>query len=245
MKKQTLIILTALASSAFADGLTGSLSLTNNYVARGTAQNYDQTPVLMANINYDYKGFYLGFFTANVDFQEDRLGIQENPTDRELSFWAGYRFTVKNVTIDSMFGSYNYTGDTFTALDMVEAKINLSIPVKKFVFSTSLGYLPDYFNILSHSVWADFSVSYQINDKLTVNAGIGRQFITDRGGSDVMPYNKDGYSYTTWNAGVNYTFNKNWSANISYYNTNRHDLGEIYSNNPYGNNISAALKFSF
>lgn len=246
MKKLILfIVFILLTVSSFADGISGSAAITNNYVARGTAQNYDQTPVLMFNVNYDYKGFYLGFFTANVDFQEDHLGLQSKPTYRELSGWAGYRTNIGKITLDTMFGSYNYIGDTFTALDMVEFKTALSIPIGKFTVSSSCGYTPDYFNVLGRSIWADFGVSYQFNEKITFSVGLGRQFIPNKGGSNVMIYNPDGYSYTTWNAGLTYNLNKNWSIDVHYYNTDRHDLGSVYTHNPYGDNIAATFKFNF
>lgn len=235
--------------SCFADGLSGLVALTNNYVARGTAQNYGNTPVTMINANYDYKGFYVGVFTANVDFEEDKLGIQENPTYQEVSFWGGYRFSIntlnKDIGVDLMAGSYNYLGDTFTALDMVEVKTAITIPFGKFSSTTSIGFTPDYFNILGQSIWVDTQLIYNINDKFSVSAGIGRQIIKDKGRSNVMPYNPRGYSYTTWNAGINYQINKNWSAELRYFDTDRHDLGNIYSHNPYGQNVAATIKFSF
>lgn len=230
---------------SLAEGLSGSLSLTNNYVARGTAQNYSQDPVVMANINYDYKGFYIGLFTANVDFEEDKLGIQKSPTNREISGWIGYRFNLNKINIDTMVGSYNYLGDTFTSLDMIEGKVGLSIPIGKLNISSSLGYTPDYFNILGPSIWTDFTLSYQITPKFTFSAGIGRQEIWNKGGSNVMAYNPRGYSYSTWNIGLTYIINDNWSLDLHYYDTDRRDLGAIYSNNPYGQNLSATLKFNF
>ena len=125
MKKLLAITATLILSTTvlFADGLSGFLGVTSNYVARGTAQNYSGYPAGMFNLNYDYKGFYVGGFTANVDFGENQIGLQKYPTYLEYDGWVGYRHDFLGATFDLMFGSYNYAGDTFTNLDMVELKL--------------------------------------------------------------------------------------------------------------------------
>lgn len=239
-------ILAISANSCEADGVSGSASVTNNYVARGTAQTYSDIPSYMINVNYDYKGFYVGAFTANVDFGEDQIQTQSNPTYQEIDFWLGYRKPVDKLLFAFMFGTYNYLGDTFTPLDMMELKLAITVPVvDKLNFTGSVGWTPDYFNILGQSVWVEGNLVYIVNDKVSLSTGVGRQFIPNQGGSDVMPYMEDGYSYTTWNVGVTYTFNSNWSLDLRYADTDRPELGEVFERNPYGMNVSATIKFSF
>ena len=235
-----------LTSSAFADGMSSSVGITNNYVARGTAQTYSNIPSLQLNANYDYKGFYIGAFTANVDFGENQINMQKNPTNQEISAWCGYRHTIKNVLIDYMFGSYNYLGDTFTPLDMIEGKVAVTIPLnEQFSITSTCGYTPDYFNILGKSVWVDSSISYVFNKKITFSGGAGSQIIFSDGGTSAMPYNEKGYSYITWNMGMTYTINANWSIDVRYCNTDRPDLGSVFERNPYGQNYSVTLKYNF
>lgn len=246
--KHTLIAIGTLAAlllPSFAQ-TTGSIGLTNNYVARGTSQNYSGDPALMITLNHDFQScFYAGVFAANVDFEEDKFGLQNNPTHTEISGWVGYRHKVQTLTLDYMLGSYNYLGDTFTSLDMWEFKVGASIPLGKATFAANIGFTPDYFNVLGESLWGDISLSYPITEKLTASVGIGRQSISDNGDNKEIPYNKDGYSYTTWNIGAIYTINKRWSLEARYYNTNRHDLGEFYTHNAYGHNVAVTLKFNF
>lgn len=236
----------AFGINCHAEGVSGSFGVTNNYVARGTSQTYKDEPSYLVNLNYDYKGFYFGTFVANVDFGEEQIKTQSNPTYQEIDFWAGYRKSLGNNTLDFMIGSYNYLGDTFTALDMVEAKVAFTIPLnKQFSLTTSLGVTPDYFNILGKSVWVDSMLAYQANDKFNFSVGLGRQFIPDKGGSNVMPYLSDGYSYTTWNAGGTYIINKNLSLDLRFSDTDRHDLGSVFERNAYGVNFSATIKYNF
>ncbi len=245
--KTTIAFSLFLAASICASAqTTGSIGITNNYVARGTAQNYSGDPALMINVNHDFKsGFYTGVFAANVDFEEDKFGLQNDPTHTEISGWVGYRHKINTITLDYMAGSYNYLGDTFTSLDMLEFKVGMTIPIGKVSLNANVGYTPDYFHILGESIWADASLSYPITDKLVASAGVGRQFISDKGNNVDIPYNPEGYSYTTWNIGATYTFNKRWSLEARYYDTDRHDLGEVYTHNAYGQNVAVTLKFNF
>jgi uncharacterized protein (TIGR02001 family) len=235
----------ALASPAMAGQLSGSVGVTNNYVARGTAQNYNGGPSVMVNANYDFdSGFYVGGFAANVDFEEDEFGFDE-ATKVELSGWAGYRHKVGPVTLDYMFGSYNYLGDNDIPLDMIEAKVAATVPVGKASVTSSVGWTPDYFAILGSSWWVDTTVSYPVTPKITASAGVGRQIIDERGNGVSAPFNPDGYSYTTWNLGATYQVNPKWSVEARYYDTDRSDLGAVYSANPYGKQFAVTVRRGF
>jgi len=234
------------ASPALAGDFSGSVGVTNNYVARGTAQNYSGNPALMGNLNYDFdNGVYVGGFVANVDFEEDAFGLQDDPTSVELSGWVGYRHKIADVTLDGSLGSYNYLGDTFVSLDMVEVKLAASKPVGKATITGTVGWTPDYFNVLGSSWWLEAAVSYPVTDKITASAAFGREIISGSGDNYSVPYNPDGYSYSTWNIGATYQVSSNWSVEARYYNTDREDLGTFYSHNPYGDQYAVIVRRSF
>ena len=64
--------------------LSGNLTLANDYVARGlTASDHHPTLQGTLNANHD-SGFYLGFFGANVDFNDG------DGSSMEIDLTAGY-----------------------------------------------------------------------------------------------------------------------------------------------------------
>jgi hypothetical protein len=134
---------------------------------------------------------------------------------------------------------------TKAAMTVVEVKVAATVPVGKASLTGSVGYTPDYFNILGPSYWVDATVSYPVTAKLTVSAGIGRQIIDEKGNNQSIPFNPEGYSYTTWNVGGVYAIDEKWSVEARYYNTDRDDLGAFYSHNAYGDNYAVTIRRAF
>lgn len=108
MKNIFTAFLLMLSTTAFAD-LSGSATITNDYVWRGMTQGAENALQVGIDYNND-NGFYAGVWTSDVDFGGD--------VDREVDLYAGWSrgFDVPQIgATDVTIGyiKYDYQGEAF------------------------------------------------------------------------------------------------------------------------------------
>ena len=125
MRLTKLSLIAALAvSSAFAGGdiapvepvaveaeqesafeVSANLTITSNYIWRGMTQSSD-SPAVQGGIDLGYKGFYLGTWGSNVEF--------DNGTDNNLEadFYGGYKGELIGIGFDIGYIYYAYPNDS-------------------------------------------------------------------------------------------------------------------------------------
>ena len=132
MKNIFAAFLLMLSTTAFAD-LSGSATITNDYVWRGMTQGAENA--LQVGIDYnDDKGFYIGAWTSDVDFGGE--------VDREVDLYAGWSGALVDGVLDVTVGyiKYDYQGDAF---DFEEYLVGFS----------SNGFTVNYYDTLDSDVY--------------------------------------------------------------------------------------------
>jgi uncharacterized protein (TIGR02001 family) len=105
MKNIFTAFLLMLSTTAFAD-LSGSATITNDYVWRGMTQGAENALQVGVDYNND-NGFYAGVWTSDVDFGGD--------VDREVDLYAGWSGALVDGVLDVTVGyiKYDYQGEAF------------------------------------------------------------------------------------------------------------------------------------
>ena len=85
--------------------VSANLAITSNYIWRGMTQSSD-SPAVQGGIDLGYKGFYLGTWGSNVEF--------DNGTDNNLEadFYGGYKSSFAGVGFDIGYIYYAYPNDS-------------------------------------------------------------------------------------------------------------------------------------
>lgn len=132
MKNIFAAFLLMLSTTAFAD-LSGSATITNDYVWRGMTQGAENALQVGIDYNND-KGFYIGAWTSDVDFGGE--------VDREVNLYAGWSGALVDGVLDVTVGyiKYDYQGDAF---DFEEYLVGFS----------SNGFTVNYYDTLDSDVY--------------------------------------------------------------------------------------------
>jgi uncharacterized protein (TIGR02001 family) len=193
--------------SAYNPKLTGSLTVTSDYVFRGITQS-NEKPAMQAAVTLgDTTGPYIGAWASNVDFNDgDEAKV-------ELDLSGGYKWAWGLVSFDGGVIYYAYPGASDTLdYDYWEGKLAASVPAGPVTLTGSIFVSPDFFGGSDTAVYANGAASVPLfNSGVTANAAIGHQSIDDEasfGTSD----------YTDWTGGLSYTWEK-FTFSIAYYDT--------------------------
>lgn len=180
------------AHGALAQDLTlsGSVTAATRYVFRAVSFTGDR-PALQPYLELNYKGFYLGTWTSNVNFGPG------DPVDREIDFYAGYRGEVPG----GLSYHVNYARYTYDDLhDNGEFNLNLDYALgEKFGLAADFAYDP-----AAKTLAAGIGVSYAVTDKLTLSGDFGHEELL---------------SHLYWDLGATYSFNDNFLADLRYFDT--------------------------
>ena len=132
MKNIFTAFLLMLSTTAFAD-LSGSATITNDYVWRGMTQGAENALQVGVDYNND-NGFYAGVWTSDVDFGGD--------VDREVDLYAGWSGALVDGVLDVTVGyiKYDYQGEAF---DFEEYLVGFS----------SNGFTVNYYDTLDSDVY--------------------------------------------------------------------------------------------
>ena len=217
MKYITLLLMLAVTST-HAEGLSGSIGVTNAYMSRGTEQNVYHEPAVLGFVTYEKNGFYVSAFAANMNYGEG--------TTFELDGFGGYRFPAGEWLIDVGFAAINYPSSP-NMWNFVEYDIKADRPVGKGSFGIWLGYTDAYFYSYGQGVWSEAHGSYPINDKVSVSASVAYQDLND------------GWSYATYNVGTTISLAPTVLLDVRYSDTNQHDLDPLFGT--YNDRLAVTL----
>lgn len=222
----------AFASTAQA-GTAGSVSVTSDYIFRGTTQT-NQGPALQGGGEFAAEsGAYIGTWGSNVSWLSD-LSSTAAPisSSLELDVYGGYRGKFGDaVSFDVGALYYWYPGDFpsgFNSADTLElyagitvaASEKVSLGAKYSVATTDLfGYADS-----SGSGYLDLSANFVVAEGLTLGAHAGKQWINGSGNGP--------FEYTDWKLGITKAFDNGFSVGLAYTGTDADD--SLYVN-PYGN----------
>ena len=223
----------AFASTAHA-GTTGSVTVTSDYIFRGTSQT-NQEPALQGGVEYAAEsGAYIGTWGSNVSWLSD-LSTPAAPisSSLELDVYGGYRGKF-NDTVSYDVGAlyYWYPGDFpsgFNSADTLEvyagitvaASEKITLGAKYSVAATDLfGYTDS-----SGSGYLDLSANVVVAEGWTLGAHAGKQWIDGNGA----------FEYADWKLGITKAFSNGFSVGLAYTGT---DADTALYTNPFGSKIA-------
>ena len=187
---------------------TFSATAASNYIFRGISQT-DNNPAVFGKGQVSYDGFYAAVGAENVDFN--------NHSEAEYDLSAGWKPKFYGFNFDVGAIRYGYTDKTdHVDADTVEFKGVVSHDFGPATIGTSVFYTADYFGTHDDGVYYQANAAYKIIENLSASGAVGRQHISAGG------------DYTTWNAGCDYTIVENVALDLRYYDTNEHQLGNVY-----------------
>jgi uncharacterized protein (TIGR02001 family) len=221
-----------LAAPAYADGMRGSIkdkpearrctpsanvALTTDYVFRGFSQT-SEGPAVQGGFDLTCGMFYTGVWASSLDWQGD--------ASIEMDLYAGVKFTTGRIAWDLGVIYYAYPrSSTADEADFVELKVNASGEIwKGGTLGGTVYFSPDY-TLETGNVWTfegSFSQALPAIGRFspTFSALVGYQVATSDKAAFAANVTDDESKYMYWNAGVTFAFEKNWSLDVRYWDTN-------------------------
>lgn len=158
------LVAAATSAPAFAQEVSGNVTLTSDYVWRNVTQsNFD--PTIQGGLDVDFgNGFSLGAWASGVDFSDE-----PEDTNLEVDFYGSYSFDLGGV--DASIGAIYYAyPDADTAdLNFYEVNFGLSKSFEGFSLGGTLNWDPD-----NETVYADVAADFAVTDIFTLSAGYGK-----------------------------------------------------------------------
>lgn len=187
-----------------------SVSVTgaSDYIFRGVSQT-ENGPAIFggAKINYDH--FYVAAGGENVDFR--------NGINAEYDLSAGWSPSLTGFNFDVGAVRYGYIGaPTGVSIDTIEVRGSVSRTFGAVKLGGAVNYAFEYFGTKRPATYFEGNAGYRVTPKLTVSGAAGRQQIDA------------GNSYTTWNVGAGYAFDKHFAVGLRYADTDAHHFGRLY-----------------
>lgn len=222
--------LLAVATPAAAE-VSGFVSVTSNYMSRGTEQNVYHKPAVQGGVNWSNdQGFYANVFASTMNFGETGFGISDRNTKLELDYFAGKKTQVGKATVDVGVAVINYPSN-HAKWNFVEYDLKVDHPVGKGNVGVWLGYTEHYFATYGAGIWTEVHGSYPVTDKITVSGAVANQDL------------RNDFDYRTWNVGATYAVTPTISFDVRYSDTDRHDLDPVFDS--YGEQVSFTVTKSF
>lgn len=212
-------------------GVSGSATLTSDYVFRGVSQTNEE-PALQGGIEYAHDGgFYVGAWGSNVSWLSDIPG--DISSSLELDGYLGYRGKAGgNVAWDVGVLQYWYPGtfpDGFNSADTTELYAGFTItPVDTVSFGLKYSHaVTDLFGYTDSdgSGYLDASANWSFVPGWTLNLHAGKQWIE----------NNEDFEYTDWKLGVTKSFDSGFSIAAAWTDT---DAEQALYTNAYGNALA-------
>ncbi len=169
---------------------SASATLASDYVWRGVSQS-DEDPAIQAGFELDVKGFYLGGWGSNVDFNETAA----DDADLELDGIAGYRRDIgENLGFDLGVVRYFYPGSE-ADLDWIEAFASVSW----HGLSVGAAYSNDVLASDESGLFLSATYERSLPQGFGVAAALDHYSFADAALGESLPS-----SYFTWSAGVSW-----------------------------------------
>jgi len=181
------VLMSASAPTAFADGVEGNVALSSNYVFRGITQTADGPAV---SGGFDWAagtGFYAGTWASSVDFGDD--------TTMEIDFYGGYAFSAGGFDFDLGGIYYAYPDSPQIAgedQDFLEFYAGGARSFGSLTFDVKLSYSEDFYAGTGQAFYTEAGAAFALGENLSLDARIGSSTFDDLTGAD----------YDDWQVGL-------------------------------------------
>jgi uncharacterized protein (TIGR02001 family) len=228
-KSLSLLALSLLAGSVYAQGMTYNIGVVNNYLYRGITQTRGE-PAVQGGLDYAHKsGLYVGAWASSIKWIEDNstttVGVT-GPT--ELDIYGGYKFDLApNTTMDLGFLRYEYLNNTlvkntaYSNANTDELYVGLSTPLFNVKFSYAMSNLFGQRSSTAGAnstgaTYTEFSREFDLGSgyKLTPKAGMTsmNSKVTDANGATT--------SYNDYSLTLTKDLQKGLALSVGYSGTN-------------------------
>lgn len=215
------------AAPAYADETHGSLSLTSDYVWRGSTQTQGQ-PALQGGLKYTGRaGLYAAAWASNVKF------APETHAKSELDLTLGWGRALSNDwSVDANLLHYHYPASR-TGLDWTEVNGTLSY---KDRYWASAGYSNEALGTDARGLYTQVGAKFPVSEKLRFEAGAAHYFLD----GPIAPSNgyTHGWLSTAW------AINRTVEARITLHATDQ-NARAMFGKDMAGHRIEAALQAGF
>jgi uncharacterized protein (TIGR02001 family) len=163
--------------------VSGTVSLTNNYVFRGFTQTLED-PAIQAGVTLAHEsGFYAGFWGSNVDFGDGE-------SDLETDFYVGYGGALgENTSFDLNVTYYAYPGTPGDwDYDYVEFIGGITHDFGVATVGVKGAYSPEFFGHIGDAFWLGGNLTVPLGDYFSVSGNIGEQWFDDEDFDDYFHY---------------------------------------------------------
>lgn len=204
----TLFALGLLAAGHAHAEVSGSVTLTSDYLFRGLTQTNEE-PALQGGIDYTHdSGFYAGAWGSSISWLSDSDPDVSSQVEVDLYLGYGGEFGESGLGYDVGAIYYWYPGDYppgFTDPDTTELYFGLSYGIfgTKYSYAVSdLFGLPDSDGSSNLDVTAD----WEFVPSWTLNAAVGKQWVSGYDGAD----------YAFWKLGVSKGFDNGFEIAAAF-----------------------------
>lgn len=225
------VAILAMTSTAGAEGfgdmfdIAFGAAVTNDYVYRGISQT-DGDPAVQGYVEFDYGIFYAGVWASNVDFYTP---------DAEIDATVGFRPELENAAFDIGYAHYFYAANTSPDYGEIYALAEF-YATDSLTLGGNVYFAPDYSQGGDTATYVEASVDYALFGDVGVSAAVGYQGFADK---------LDLPDYTTWNAGVYWSWNETVTLDLRYTDSDlsKGDCYALMSRHACGARFMATLSF--
>ena len=183
-KSLSLLALSLLAGSVYAQGMTYNVGVVNNYLYRGISQTRGE-PAVQGGLDYAHSsGFYVGAWASSIKWIEDVQPANRANGPTELDLYAGYKFDlVPGIGMDVGYLRYEYLANNAASVGLTnpntdEIYLGMNTPLfnVKFSYATSnlFGQTGNNGASATGATYTEFSREFDLGSgyKLTPHAGM-------------------------------------------------------------------------
>jgi len=203
-----------------AQSYSGQVGIASEYVGKGLGKS-DETPAISGSIEVQHGGFYASAFASSADISSG--------AHAEVITAVGHRSTLGGVKFDLQIMNRDLPG-TRAGVDKNywEYQADASRKFGPVNARFRVNYTPDGFAATREAWWVEMQGTVALDPHTRVSAAVADR--SAQGGAD----------YVAWNLGVKRTLTDAVSADLRWYDTNSHGIGETYEGRLVG-----ALTYAF
>ena len=174
----------ALAEDESPWSVSGSVTVTSNYMFRGITQSAGD-PALQAGVTVAHTGgFYAGFWGSSIDFGDGESELELDP-------FIGYGGSLgENTTFDLNVTYYGYPGTPGDwDYEFVEFIAGIAHDFGPASIGVKLAYSPDFFGGTGDAFWLGGNLTVPLGEYFSISGNVGNQWVDeDYGGTDYVHY---------------------------------------------------------
>lgn len=193
------------AGQAQASPWSGQIGVSTDYMSKGASKT-DGDPQIWGRLEAAQGGLYAGGWASNLKVKQD--------ADAEIHLYLGHRRTVGGYSADVSAFFKTFPHARGASDDMVEFRSDVGHNIGPLSGRLRIEWTPDNFGAAKQALWVEARVAWPLSPGNEVSAAIGRR--TQNGGSD----------HVAWNLGLNHALTPRLSADLRWFDTDRHSLSD-------------------